>query len=95
MVQVVIPERVQAVAALRWRANKLDFLRLVFADDDRAPSRGRLANLARDRCQNMITGFVVNVLRGVESQAIQMKFANPIAGVGDEEFTNRLGSLQS
>jgi len=35
----------------------------------------------------------MNVLGGVETEPIEMKFIDPVAGVGDEELTDRPGVL--
>src|SRR3569832_2406759 len=37
----------------------------------------------------MFAGGVVDVLRGVEAQADEVKFLYPVAGVGEEEFAAR------
>src|SRR3569623_1225647 len=37
----------------------------------------------------MFAGGVVDVLRGVEAQAVEVKFLYPVAGDGEEEFADR------
>src|SRR3569833_474100 len=37
----------------------------------------------------MFAGGVVDVLRGVEAQAVEVIFLYPVAGVGEEEFADR------
>src|SRR3569833_1242635 len=37
----------------------------------------------------MFAGGVVDVLRGVEAQAVEVKFLYPVAGVGEEEYADR------
>src|SRR3569833_3027942 len=37
----------------------------------------------------MFAGGVVDVLSGVEAQAVEVKFLYPVAGVGEEDFADR------
>src|SRR5207344_2744429 len=38
---------------------------------------------------DVVRGSVEDLLRGIEAQAIEMKFVDPVASVGDEELADR------
>src|SRR5579884_593523 len=81
MMEVVVPQAVEPAAVDRLRAKQARALRLVFADDDRATSAGRVAYLARHRGDDVRRRFVEDLLRRVESQSVEMKFLDPVARV--------------
>src|SRR5438105_12967529 len=87
--EIIVPKRIHTVTALCRRTDQLHLLWLILADENNGALTGCLPYLARYRRENVIGGFVVNVLRGIQSQPIQMKLANPVTRVGDEELPHR------
>jgi hypothetical protein len=64
-------------------------LRLVFTDDQR-PARARdISNALADLGDDVSLAVIVDVLRRVEPQPVEMKLIDPVAGVGDEELAHR------
>src|SRR5437868_5530224 len=86
MVKIVVPESIRAIAVLLRRADQFRFLLLVFRDDNDGPAGSLRARLPRQRSDDMIVRFVVDVLCGIEPQAVEMKFTDPIACVVNEEL---------
>ena len=91
VVEVVVPERVESVAAAGGRAGEARLLRLVLGDDDRLAPARRLAHPAGDRCEDVFVGVVEDALRRVEAQAVHVELLDPVARVGDEELADVLG----
>ena len=91
MMPVVVPKRVEIVAALAARFDQLRFLRLVFRDEQDRSIAGGLAGCAADRTDDVFLRFIVNALGRVESKPVEMKFLDPISPVGDKEFADRTG----
>ena len=88
--KIVIPHPIQAVAAFTLRQRHLGFLQIVLGDqNDRTPARGLTRSTAQC-ADNVFFGVVANGVRRVEPEAIEMKFLDPIASVGDEELANWL-----
>src|SRR5688500_761110 len=58
MVEVFIPDGVEAAAALVGRPHKSGVLRLMLADDQERPAAGRLSRFPRD-CRDDVFGRVV------------------------------------
>src|SRR5205807_2712873 len=88
VMKIVVPECVEPVAALVAGLNEADFLRLVLRYKESRAAACCFAHPARDSSQNVIGRVIVNVLRGVQPQAVEMKFIDPVAGVGDDEFAD-------
>ena len=91
MVEIVVPQGIQTVAADLGRPYQSDVLRLVLGNKVGGPAAGGLPYAASDDGQDVIRGVVVNVLRGVQTKSVQMEFFNPVAGVGDKKFADRTG----
>ena len=91
MMEIVVPERVNPITAFLRRPDEDCLLRLVLGDDDgRPPTRG-LTDAACNGRKDMIVRRIVDVLRRVQPQSVEMKFINPVTGVGDEIFAHRPG----
>src|SRR5205085_11923345 len=88
-VENVVPECVEAIPTLLQRTHQPRLLRLVFGDEDNLPLPRNGARVTAGGRQNVVMGLIEDLLRGVESQAIEMKLLNPIAGVGNEELAYR------
>ncbi len=93
VVEVVVPQGVEVVAAGRHRADEPHVLRLVLGDEEHRSPAGARPRPARDRRQHVLRGIVVDVLRGVQPEPVQVKLVDPVAGVRDEELADRPGAL--
>ena len=91
MVEVVVPERVEAVAPLGEWTHQPRLLRLVLGDDDNRPPPRRLPRANADRRHDVLAGEIVNRLCRVQPQAVEMELVDPVGRVGDEELTHRSG----
>src|SRR5262245_8228991 len=81
VVEIVIPERVDPITALLGRPDENRLLWLVFGDDDDRPPTSRLTGASRYCRQDVIVRRIVNVLRRVQSQAVEVEFLDPVSGV--------------
>ncbi len=86
--QVVVPQPVQAVAAFLGRPDQPGFLRLVFGNKKDRARAGFGPRLARDLGQNMLLRFIENALGGIEPEAVEMEFLDPVARVADEKLAH-------
>ena len=59
-------------------------LGFVFRDQQRGSVSRRSTHLPGEGCQDMFLRGVVNVLRRVESQAVEMEFFNPVGRIGQK-----------
>jgi hypothetical protein len=91
MVKIVVPHRIEAVAAAPWVAREPRFLSLVLGNDKTDALTGSAADAARDRGDKMLRRSVKNLLRRVETQPVKMKLVDPVSGVRDKEFADRAG----
>ena len=93
---VVVPQRVEAVAAARRIAHQARVLRLVFGDDvDRALAAARRADAPDDVGEDVRRRRVLDVLRRVEAQAVEVELVDPVARVLDEERAGRRAGPRS
>src|SRR5207237_24692 len=88
MMKVVVPDAVEPVTLLFRRPDKLRLLRLVFRDDDDRPIAGSFAGMPRQRGEHVIVRFIIDVLRRIEPQPVEMKLGDPIAGVVNEQLAD-------
>ena len=51
-------------------------------------SAGRPPYLLGDRRQNMHGRLVIDILRGIEAQSIEMKLIDPITSIGEKELAH-------
>ena len=79
--EVVVPQRVEAVAALLDRPDQPRLLQLVLGDDHNPPSAGAGTGAAADVRQDVIAGIVEDLLRRVEPQAVEMELFDPVTRV--------------
>src|SRR5581483_7612999 len=78
---IVVPQRIQPVTTFAYGPYQARLLRLVFADQHNGTLSRCLPRGFGDFSQDVVIGIVVNVLRRVESQSVEMEFADPIGGV--------------
>ena len=87
--EVIVPGRVEPPAAL-GRAPQGDGLLKTHSRRRSAPGDGRPPRgHAGDGGNNVVLRLVVDGLEGVQPQAVEMEFVDPIAGVGNEELADR------
>jgi hypothetical protein len=75
---------VSATIALWWKSS--------FHNPSRpCPAAGHLTHAPADRGDDVLGRAVVDLLRGVEAQAVEVKFVDPVGRVADEELAHRRG----
>ena len=89
--EIVIPQAIQAVAALLRRLHQFHFLRFVFGDENHLARSGTFASFAGHGAQDVIFGAVVDVLRRIQPETIQMELVDPVTGIRDAELADRAG----
>ena len=82
VMKVVVPERVEAATTALDGMKERRVLRLVLTDNPRAPLSGALANRLGDLGEDMRPARILDGLGGVQPQPIEVKFLDPVAGVG-------------
>src|SRR6266446_1239936 len=93
MMKIVIPERVDAIASLLLWPHQLHVLRLVLRHDDGCAPAGHLAYAPRYGGKDMIGRLIIDILRRIKPQAVEVEFFNPVTGIGKKELTHRPGVL--
>ena len=84
MVEVVVPHRVEATPALVERTDELRLLGLGLGEDeDRAFARGR-ARARADLAEDVDGGCIMDALRRVEAEAVEMELVDPVGSVRGE-----------
>ena len=90
VMEVVVPHRVETEAAALGRQQLLRVLRLVLGDhDDRARLRRFACDLG-ELLENVRLAVVEDRLRRVQAQAVEVKLAQPIARVAQNEIARAL-----
>ena len=79
VVEVVVPDRVEPVTALLDRADQPDLLVLVLGDQDDRPLAGRVAGQAAHLGEEVLGRAVVDRMRGVQPQAVEVELVDPVA----------------
>ena len=92
VVQVVVPQRIEPEAARGLRPHEPHVLRLVLGDEDDARGAPPLPDASRDSREDVFVRAVVDALRGVEPQAVEVELANPVRGVLHDELADRRGA---
>src|SRR5690242_15106739 len=92
MMKVVIPERVEIIAAAGGGTDQLGSLGLVLGHDDRRPAARGGSYLAPDGGDDVIRRGVEEVLRRVQAQPVEVILLDPVAGIGEEELAHGLRS---
>ena len=87
--EIVVPERVETVPALIERADQSRLLRLVLGTQDNRAGAGAGARRPSDFREDVRARVVENLLGGVEPQAIEVKFLDPVARVRDKQLADR------
>src|SRR5215831_8567822 len=91
VMKVIVPQGIQTITPLLWRSHELRLLRLILRDEENRASASSFAHLPGDGGEDVVGGGIIDVLGGIEAQAIEMELVDPIRGVGDEELTDRTG----
>ena len=89
MMKIVVPNCVEIVAAFIARANQFGFLPLILCDQNNIARLCGVASGPPDCSHDVFVGGVFHLLRGIEPEAVETKFVNPITPVSDEEFADR------
>ncbi len=91
VVEVLVVHRVEAVAARRAAA-QTRMLRFVLGRDEDAPATGGLARGSRDGGDEMLWRRVEDLLRGIETEPVDVEFTHPVRDVAEDPFTYRSAS---
>ena len=69
---------------------------LVLGDEDNSPVGRSSARTPGDQRDDVFSGFVVHGLRGIDTQAIEPVFVDPVGSVAAEELADRtrFGSVE-
>ncbi len=89
VMKVVVPDCVETEAAARERPDESRLLRLVLRNEQDVAIRRRLARPTPDAREHVLLRVVSDVLGGVEAQAVEVVFGDPVSGVRDDEFADR------
>ena len=93
MVEVVVPERVEAVAVLGRRACQARLLRFVLGDKQDPPAPGSSPRLAGDPGNDVIRGGVEQRLGRVEAETVEAELGDPVGGVLGDVVADRRATL--
>ena len=94
MMEVVVPERVEAVAAIvQLGRGKARLLRFVLGDEKDFPVHPRRPGLAGDPGNDVIGGGVEQRLGRIEAQAVEVELGDPVGGVFCDVVANRPAAL--
>src|SRR5919108_4018897 len=88
MMEVIVPQCIESISALRGRSHQPGVLWLVLRHKNGRSSTGRAPYLLGDRRENMHGRLVIDLLRGIEAQSIEMKLIDPITGIGEKELAH-------
>src|SRR5262249_39924042 len=88
VMKVVVPDRVEPIAARLVWPHEASVLGLVFGDQHRAATGGRGAGGLPDLRDDVRRRRIEDLLGGVEPQPIEMKLFDPISGVGEKILTD-------
>lgn len=96
VVIVVVPHRVQAVSPFGNGPHHPRVLRLVLRHEQDGAAAGRRARRGRELREDVTRRGVVNGLRCVEAQAVEMELPYPVTGVGRVELAHgrRVGPIE-
>src|SRR6478609_3635672 len=86
MVEIFTPHGIKTPPILFHRPNRANFLRLVFSDQHDGSPSCRPPRLSGQLSQDMVIACVMNGMRCVDPQAVNVKFFDPITGILDDEF---------
>ncbi len=89
MVEVFVPEHVEADSAPIGFAQQLSALRLALAENQDAPLAGRLAHSMSDLGKDVFGAGILESLRGIDSHAVEMKLVDPVSDIRENEFAHR------
>src|SRR5262245_8324736 len=89
MVEVVVPQHVEPVAALILRPRELCLLSLIFSHQQDGSLSSRLTARTRNGGQDMTLRIVENALGGVQPESVEVIFRDPVSGIGDKKFPYR------
>src|SRR5579883_345045 len=89
--EVVAPDAIDAPAALLYRRQNFSDIAVVFGDDTNYASvlRAKLLHCPRDFRNNVLARVILDLLDGVQPQAIDVVFPDPIERILHEVVANR------
>src|SRR5437773_625322 len=90
VMKVVVPHRIEAVTPGIDRPHELRGLRFALGDENDRTFPRRASGAAADLRDDVPPRSVVNTLRRIEPQAIELKLVNPVRGVAGEVLADWL-----
>src|SRR5277367_383751 len=91
VVKIVVPDRIDAEAAVRRGAHQPGLLGFVLGDHDGLAAAASLAHSPRDLGQEMRCRTIEDLLRRVQAQAVEMVLVDPVARIANEVFPDWRG----
>src|SRR5687768_7954583 len=89
VMKIVVPELVHAKATVLAVAQKPRLLLFVLADGDDRSGAGSFPGRDNELRDEMWIGFVVDIVRRVETQAVEMVLRDPVSRVAQRELAYR------
>jgi hypothetical protein len=86
VMQIVVPDGIDAEAAACHRSQQPNVLPFIFGDNQDRPVRCGGTRRADDLGKNVLFRGVVDVLRRVETQAVEVELVDPIGGIGRDKL---------
>src|SRR5688572_31246892 len=87
--EIIVPERVDPVTSRAQWCNQAHVLRLIFGGDVDQARMPDSTSLSSDFGEDVRRGGVEDLLRCIQSQPIEMKLADPIGRVVENELADR------
>ena len=96
VMEVVVPDGVEAEPAFRARTDEFGILRLVLSDDYDIPVVRGGSGASGQLREDVLIGVVEDLLRRVETQPVEVEFANPVTSILANVFPDRraVGSVE-
>jgi hypothetical protein len=89
MMEIFVIQAIKAVAACRRRPQQPGMLRLVFREDDHLTRCRSGAGRPGDGGQQVFGRGVVDLLRGIDPEAVDVELPDPVRDVAQHEFADR------
>src|SRR5205823_3057371 len=89
MMEIVVPNRIEIVAAFFARLNQFCYLPFILRDQKNFSRLGRFAGGPANRADDVLVRVIMDRVGGIEAEAIEVEFLDPVPAVGDVEFADR------
>ena len=89
VLKIIVPDRIDSIAALFGRSDESRVLRLVFGDEHDPATPAGFSRALDERRDDVLLGPVVHVLCRIETEPVEMELVYPVPGVLDEKRARR------